>query len=65
MSEEDLDVLYTQTCRALTSVGPERSELFLARLALLLMHEVGDFERVQAAIAAAGATLDTPSVARS
>jgi hypothetical protein len=65
MSEEELDVLYTQTCRALTSAGPERSELFLARLALLLMNEVGDFGRVQSAIMAAGATLDTPSFARS
>jgi hypothetical protein len=62
MSEEELDVLYTQTCRALTSVGPEHSELFFARLTLLLMHEVGDFERVRAAIAAASETLDTSHI---
>lgn len=53
MTDEQLDAVYTATCRALTGAGPERGEVFLARLALLLMHEVDDPARIERAIAAA------------
>lgn len=37
MSDADLDHSYTALCRALGEVGPERSELLLAMVALALM----------------------------
>lgn len=54
MTEEDLDELYTQTCRAMTSAGANKSELFLARLVLLLMREIDEPQRIRRALAAAG-----------
>ncbi len=54
MTEEDLDELYTQTCRAMTSAGDDKSELFLARLVLLLMREIDEPQRIRRALAAAG-----------
>lgn len=48
-----LDDVYTETCRAMTTLGPHQAELFLARLTLLLMKEVGDSARIVAAIDAA------------
>jgi hypothetical protein len=53
MTDEQLDAAYTEVCRALTDAGPARGELFLARLALLLMHEVNDPARIARAVAAA------------
>jgi hypothetical protein len=58
MTDEQLDAVYTATCRALTAAGPGRGEIFLARLALLLMHEVDDTARIERAIAAAGEAAD-------
>ena len=37
MTDTDLDLSYTALCRALGAVGPERSELLLAMVALALM----------------------------
>ena len=54
MTEEDLDELYTQTCRAMTSAGADKTELYLARLVLLLMHEIDEPQRIRRALAAAG-----------
>jgi hypothetical protein len=48
-----LDEVYTQACHTMTELGEAKTPLFLARLALLLMKEVGDAGRVRAAIAAA------------
>lgn len=53
MNEEQLDEVYTLTCRAMTDAGADKTELFLGRLVLLLMHEVDDVERIKRAIAAA------------
>ena len=53
MTDEDLDELYTQACRAMTSAGEEKSELYLARLVLLLMHEIDDPQRIKRALEAA------------
>ena len=50
LNDQELDELYTQTCHAMTAQGEARTPLFLARLALLLMKEVGDGVRVRAAI---------------
>ncbi len=54
MTEQQLDDLYTQTCYAMTALGEEKSELFLARLALLLMREVDDPQRIADSIRQAG-----------
>ena len=43
----------SETCNAVTAVGEAQSELFLARLALLLMRELDDPPRIREAIAAA------------
>jgi hypothetical protein len=50
-----LDEVYTQACTTMTEVGEARTPLFLARLALLLMKEVGDAGRIRAAIESARA----------
>ncbi len=46
------DELYTQLCGALTDAG-DRSELFLSRLCLLLMEELGSPQKARQALAAA------------
>lgn len=53
LTPEQLDEVYTRACYTMTELGEARTELFLARLTLLLMKEVGDASRVHAAIAAA------------
>lgn len=50
LEEQDLDDLYTELCNGMTGQGEARIPLILARLALLLMNEVGDAARVRAAI---------------
>ena len=48
--------LYTRTCHAVTQAhacGVGEAELYLARLALLLMQQVGDMAKVQTALQAA------------
>jgi len=46
------DELYTELCGALTDAG-DRSELFLSRLCLLLMEELGSPQRARQAICSA------------
>ena len=53
MNDRQLDELYTQTCHAMTAAGKAKTELFLARLVLLLMHELDDPARIRGAIEAA------------
>ena len=53
LSDQELDEVYTQACYSMTEVGEAKTPLFLARLALLLMKEVGDSKRIRAAIEAA------------
>ena len=53
MTDEQLDAAYTDVCRALTDAGEAGAERFLARLVLLLMHEVDDPARIARAVAAA------------
>lgn len=56
MSEQWTDIardeIYTELCGALTDAG-ERSELFLSRLCLLLIEELGSPERARRALAQA------------
>ena len=53
LAAQDLDDLYTELCYRMARAGEEVTPQILARLALLLMHEVGDAERVRSAIRAA------------
>lgn len=46
----ELDELYSLLSAGLTEAGDEQTSMVLARLSLLLMHEVGDKARVHAAI---------------
>lgn len=54
------DEAYRACCLAITAAGPRAESLYLARLALLLMEEVGDLPRCLAAIEAAGKDLPEP-----
>ena len=60
LTAQQLDDLYTGLCYRMTEAGDAALPEILARLSLLLMHEVGDAERVARAIDAALA--DFPKV---
>jgi hypothetical protein len=51
MTDAELDRTYTALCRALGEVGPERSELLLAMLALALMAQAQDPDEVERLVA--------------
>lgn len=53
LNADELDEVYTRACYVMTDLGEAKTELFLARLTLLLMKEVGDAPRILAAIEAA------------
>lgn len=50
LTDQELDDVYTRVCYAMTELGEAKQPLFLARLALALMKEVGDAGRIRAAI---------------
>ncbi|MEV7013955.1 DUF2783 domain-containing protein [Streptosporangium sp. NPDC051022] len=50
LTAQELDEVYTRLCYGLSEAGEERTPAVLARLALLLMHEVGDAAVVSRAI---------------
>ena len=54
MNDQDLDVVYTQLCRTMTNLGEDNAPLFLARLALLAITEIGNADIAQRLIADAG-----------
>jgi hypothetical protein len=56
------DRLYAACAHAITEAGPAREALFLARLALLLMEQVGDEARCRQALAEARHDLPVPSL---
>jgi hypothetical protein len=59
LTDQELDEVYTQACYTMTEVGEARTPVFLARLALLLMKEVGDSRRIRSAIEAARVDVST------
>lgn len=63
LTADELDELYTELCHGMTPLGEQAVPAVLARLALLLMHEVGDAARVRGAIRAALATAEPPVAA--
>jgi hypothetical protein len=50
MNDAELDRSYTALCRALGEVGPERSEVLLAMVALALMARTGSADEVVALV---------------
>lgn len=56
------DRLYAACAHAITEAGLERESLFLARLALLLMEQVGDEARCRVALDEALLALARPSL---
>ena len=56
------DRLYATCAQAITEAGPAREPLFLARLALLLMEQVGDEARCRQALDEALRDLPLPSL---
>ena len=53
MIPTDVECVYDALAETLDTIGPEKSELFLAKLALLLSHEIGNAARVLQLIAEA------------
>jgi hypothetical protein len=53
MSDAELDRSYTALCQALGEVGPQRSEMLLAMVALALMARAGPADEVLDLIARA------------
>jgi len=53
MTDAELDRSYTALCEALGEVGPERSELLLAMVALGLMAKTHDSDEVLRLVAVA------------
>jgi hypothetical protein len=51
MSDTELDRSYTALCQALGAVGPERSQMLLAMLALALIARAGTADEVVELIA--------------
>ncbi len=47
MNEHELDTVYTQLCRTMTTVGESDSLLFLARFAMLAIDRIGDAAAAQ------------------
>lgn len=58
MTPNDVETIYEALAEKLDAVGREKSELFLAKLALLLSHEIGDAARVSRLIEQASRNLD-------
>ena len=58
MTPLDLEKVYDALAQSLDAVGPEKSELFLAKLALLLANDIGDSGRVLTLIEAAKCHLE-------
>ena len=49
LAPQELDDLYTELCYRMARAGEEVTPQILARLTLLLMHEVGDAGRIRRA----------------
>ena len=59
MNQGDLETVYAALAAKIDEVGEDQSELFLAKLALLLAHRNGDVEDVRTCIDDAAASLKT------
>jgi hypothetical protein len=64
MTDQELDELYSALCHVMTRLGEARALDFLARFALLAMHEIGDSARLRALLAEAESAAGTGSTTR-
>jgi hypothetical protein len=53
MTDSELDLVYTTLCKTLTAAGETQAPLYLARLALLCLTELGDSQRALSLIESA------------
>lgn len=53
MTDDELDTVYGELCRALTCCGAARADLLLARFALLAMVAIDDVDRIRELLAGA------------
>ena len=58
MTDSELDAVYTRLCHTMTALGEAQAPLFLARLALLALTELGDSEAAQRLLADAARDLE-------
>lgn len=61
MNHADLEATYAALALKIDEVGTDQSELFLAKLVLLLARKNGDLAEVQECIDSAAASLTQPS----
>lgn len=57
MNKQDLETVYAALAAKIDAVGEEQSELFLAKLALVLAHRNGNARDVETCIDEAAASL--------
>ncbi|MDX2203206.1 MAG: hypothetical protein NW223_10690 [Hyphomicrobiaceae bacterium] len=53
MTDAELDSAYAELCRTMTHLGERRTELYLARFAVLAMLEIDDAAKISRLVAAA------------
>lgn len=58
MTPSEVETVYEALARQIDATPPDRRELFLAKLALLLAHELGDATRVTHLVTEAAQSLD-------
>ncbi|EAV44566.1 hypothetical protein SIAM614_06798 [Roseibium aggregatum IAM 12614] len=58
MTPADLETVYEALAEQLDAIGPDRRELYLAKLALLLVHEIADAGRARSLVADAASNLE-------
>lgn len=58
MTPSDVEAVYEAVASTLDGIAPEQRELFLAKLVLLLAHDLGDAGAALARIAEAAQDLD-------
>ncbi len=58
MNPNEVEQVYEALANVLDQVGASKRELYLAKLALLLAHEIGDASRVQEMIDVAALNLE-------
>lgn len=58
MNREDIESAYDALAQQIDRVGAAKTELYLAKLALLMAQEIGDVEKALACIEEAARSLD-------
>lgn len=64
MSQHDLEPVYDALAEAIDAVGPEQSEIYLAKVALALAERLGNVEETLATITECKTGLIAPEASR-